>query len=93
MDNEEFNAAVTETEDALLIQNDKVKQMLERDTEVNGDEIYWIYYGGYMKMPGIGGGGEVMDYHPYETQDAVVKISFGEKSQVNMILDWFMKHM
>lgn len=93
MDNEEFNAAVTETEDALLIQNDKVKQMLERDTEVNGDEIYWIYYGGYMKMPGIGGGGEVMDYHPYETQDAVVKISFGEKSQINMILDWFMKHM
>lgn len=91
--NAEFNAAVTVTDTGLLVQNDKVKEMLERDGESHGSEYFWIYYGGYMKMPGIGGGGDVVEYHPYETQDSVVRIFVNEKSRLSSVLEWFYKHM
>ncbi len=89
----ELNAAVKETEDGLLIQNDKVKELLKNVDGNDNKEFYWIYYGGFMKMPGIGGGGEVIEYDPYETEDSMVRLSSGKKNWFAIVQDWFYKYM
>lgn len=94
MDNAEFNQAVQEAEDAIVVKNDKVKQLLSKTNKKYGKEDYfWIYYGGYMKQPGIGGGGNIVEYQPYATDEAVVRIPCGKRAKIDVLMDWIFKYM
>lgn len=94
MDNPKFDHAVQMSEKGIIVQNDKVKQLLSKANKKYGKEdFFWIYYGGYMKMPGIGGGGDVVEYQPYRTDEAVVSISCGEKEKLDVLIDWIFRYM
>lgn len=94
MDNSEFNHAVQMTENGIMVKNDKVKQLLAKTNKKYGkDDYFWIYYGGYMKQPGIGGGGDIVEYQPYGTDEAVIQISTGKKAKVDVLMDWIYKYM
>lgn len=71
--NPEFDRAVAMTDKGLSINNEKVKKMLDADENRKKENRYWVFYGGYMKMPGVGGGGDLLLYEPYEaTEDTIV---------------------
>ena len=94
MNNPEFDHAVLMSEDGIVVQNDKVKQLLSKtDKKYGKDDFFWIYYGGYMKLPGIGGGGDIVEYQPYGTDEAVVRISCGKKEKLDVLMDWIFKYM
>lgn len=94
MDDPEFNSAVQITEDGILVQNDKVKKLLTKTDKVYEKEDYfWIYYGGYMKQPGIGGGGDLVLYQPYGTEQSVVHISHNKMHWTDVLRDWVFRYM
>lgn len=92
-DEPEFDSAVTMTDSGLSVNNNKVKKMLEEDETICEAESYWIYYGGYMKMPGIGGGGNVVAYYPYESMEDTVFIPYNSGDVLSDVLDWLFKHI
>ncbi len=93
-DNPEFDDAIQVTEGGLVVQNDKVKQLLSKTGRRYGEEDYfWIYYGGYMKQPGIGGGGDIVEFRPYSTEEAVVRITCWPKEGIDLIVDWIYRYM
>lgn len=94
MDDPEFNAAVQMTGDGIQVQNDKVKKLLAKtDIEYDKDDSFWIYYGGYMKQPGIGGGGGIVQYQPYGTEQSVVHISYNKLHWTDVLRDWVYRYM
>lgn len=94
MDDPEFDHAVQMSEEGIVVQNDKVKQLLsERNKKYGEDAYFWIYYGGYMKQPGIGGGGDIVEYQPYRTDDAVVRIACGKREAMDVLIDWIFRYM
>ena len=94
MDDPEFNHTIQMTEEGLVVQNDKVKQLLLKKGKKYGkEEYFWIYYGGYMKQPGIGGGGDIVEYQPYSTDRAVVQIPCCWKEGMDMVLEWIFRYM
>lgn len=94
MDDPEFNSAVQMTGDGIQVQNDKVKKLLEKTDKIyNKEDYFWIYYGGYMKQPGIGGGGGVVQYQPYETEQSVVHISYNKMHWTDVLRDWVFRYM
>lgn len=94
MDDSEFNSAVQMTRDGIQVQNDKVKKLLEKaDRTYDKEDYFWIYYGGYMKQPGIGGGGGVVQYQPYETEQSVVHISYNKMHWTDVLRDWVFRYM
>ncbi len=94
MNDPEFNSAVQMTGDGILVQNDKVKKLLAKtDKRYDKEDYFWIYYGGYMKQPGIGGGGGVVQYQPYETEQSVVHISYNKMHWTDVLRDWVFRYM
>ena len=90
----EFNAAVQMTGDGIQVQNDKVKKLLAKtDIEYDKEDSFWIYYGGYMKQPGIGGGGGIVQYQPYGTEQSVVHISYNKLHWTDVLRDWVYRYM
>lgn len=92
-DNPEFDCAVTMTDQGLLINNNKVKQMLDTDEVKEGERSYWVFYGGYMKMPGVGGGGNVVLYEPYTAEEDTVVIPYNETDTMTDIFEWLFQHI
>lgn len=94
MNDPEFDHAIQVTEEGLVVQNDKVKQLLsKKGTKYEKEDYFWIYYGGYMKQPGIGGGGDIVEYQPYSTDRAVVQVSCDQKEGMDMVMDWIFRYM
>ncbi len=94
MDDPEFNSAVQMTGDGLQVQNDKVKKLLAKtDKKYEKEDSFWIYYGGYMKQPGVGGGGGIVQYQPYGTEQSVVYISYNRLHWTDVLRDWVYRYM
>lgn len=94
MDDPEFNSAVQMTGDGITVQNDKVKKLLAKtDKKYKKEDYFWIYYGGYMKQPGIGGGGGIVQYQPYGTEQPVVHISYNKPHWTDVLRDWVYRYM
>lgn len=92
-DNDEFDRAVTMTDRGLYIKNDKVKEMLDADEIIKREDRYWVFYGGYMKMPGIGGGGDVVLYEPYAKEEQTVMIPYNETDTLADLFQWLFQHL
>lgn len=92
-ENSEFNSAVTMTDQGLSINNDKVKKMLAADENIKREDRYWVFYGGYMKIPGVGGGGEVVLYEPYATTKHIVMIPYNEKDTLSGMFEWLFQRI
>lgn len=92
-DNEAFNAAVKRSGEGLIVDNRKVKKLL-RDVEIYNDkEEFWIYYGGYMKMPGIGGGGDVLYYNAADAPEDTSLLPYNETGSWTNCMEWLFQHM
>lgn len=92
-ENEAFNAAVEESDAGLIVDNRKVKELLE-DAEIYNDKgEYWIYYGGYMKMPGIGGGGDLLYYSTESVPEGKSLLPYNETDRWSDCLEWVLQHM
>lgn len=92
-ENEEFNMAVKRKDDGLLIDNRKVKELLGSAEIYNDKGEYWIYYGGYMKMPGIGGGGDVLYYSAADVPEDMTLLPYNETDRFTELVNWVFKHM
>lgn len=92
-DNSEFDHAVAMTDQGLSIKNNKVKKMLDGDETIKRENSYWVFYGGYMKMPGVGGGGDVVLYEPYATTEDTVVIPYNETDTLSGIFEWLFQHI
>lgn len=92
-ENEAFNAAVEESDTGLIVDNRKVKELLE-DAEIYNDKgEYWIYYGGYMKMPGIGGGGDLLYYNTAGVPQDKSLLPYNETDFLSDCFEWVLQHM
>ena len=91
-ENEEFNAAVEKTESGLVVDNEKVKALL-RDAQVDDTGDYWLYYGGYMKMPGIGGGGDVLYYSTAGQEGEMAFLPYNERDPLASFAEWILQHV
>lgn len=92
-DDPEFDRAVTMTDQGLSINNNKVKEMLDTDENIKRENSYWVFYGGYMKMPGVGGGGDVVLYEPYAMDEDTVMIPYNETDTLADIFGWLFQHI
>lgn len=92
-ENEAFNKAVRKEDDGLRIDNRKVKKLLEHESICDGKEEYWIYYGGYIKMPGIGGGGDLLYYCAAEAPEYVTLLPYNKTDRFAELVEWIFKHM
>lgn len=92
-DDPEFDRAVTMTDQGLSINNDKVKELLDADENIKRENSYWVFYGGYMKMPGVGGGGDVVLYEPYAMDEDTVMIPYNETDMLADIFGWLFQHI
>lgn len=92
-ENEAFNAAVTRRDDGLLVDNRKVKELLGNAEIYNDKGEYWIYYGGYMKMPGIGGGGDLLYYSAADAPDDMTLLPYNKTNWLIELVDWMLKHI
>lgn len=92
-ENEEFDSAITMKESGLMVDNRKVTQMLLEKEKYSAQDSFWIYYGGFMKMPGIGGGGDVLEYSPGSESKEMVFIPCNNKSRVSEMIEWILKYM
>lgn len=91
-DNTAFNAAIEEQESGLLVNNRKVEELFQNaGIENTGD--YWIYYGGYMKFPGVGGGGDLVGYDMSEMTEETTFIPFNEREVTSSVLEWILKNI
>lgn len=92
-ENDAFNSAVEKSSEGLIVDNRKVKKLL-LDAEIYNDEgEYWIYYGGYMKMPGIGGGGSVLYYNTTDAPDGTSLLPYNETNLWIDCMGWLFQHM
>lgn len=91
--NKEFDSAITMKESGLMVDNKKIKEMLSKEEKYDEKESYWIYFGGFMKQPGIGGGGDVVEYSPGNETEDMTFISCNEKGRISEIIEWILKHM
>lgn len=91
-DNPEFEDAVEQGETGLLIDNRKVKEML---TEAGYDPAgnYWISFGGYMKLPGTGAGGDAVNYFPSEEPDGLSEIPYNKQSRLTRVMNWIVRYI
>ncbi len=46
-----------------------------------------------MKQPGIGGGGGIVQYQPYGTEQSVVHISYNKLHWTDVLRDWVYRYM
>lgn len=92
-ENEAFNRAVRKEDDGLRIDNRKVKNLLEHESICDGKEDYWIYYGGYIKMPGIGGGGDLLYYCAADAPEDATLLPYNKTDRFTELVEWIFKHM
>lgn len=92
-ENAEFNAAVEKSGEGLIVDNQKVRKLL-LDAEIYNDKgEYWIYYGGYMKMPGIGGGGDLLYYNTADAPEGTSLLPYNETDRWSDCVEWLLQHM
>lgn len=91
--NEQFNKAIKLTDEGLLVDNVRVREMLNDITLYNDLGEYWIYFGGYSKLPGIGGGGDVVFYTSEDMLGDEILLPYNERSAVERLLEWILKHI
>ena len=92
-ENDAFNSAVEKSSEGLIVDNRKVKKLL-LDAEIYNDEgEYWIYYGGYMKMPGIGGGGSVLYYNTADAPEGTSLLPYNETNLWIDCMGWLFQHL
>lgn len=91
--NAAFDAAIRKTEDGLEIDNAAVRALIQKAGDRSGEERYWIYFGGYMKLPGIGGGGDVVLYEPSGVTEEKTLVPYNPHDKLGSFLDWIMKHV
>lgn len=92
-DNPAFDEAIERRDTGLLVNNRKVKELLQ-DAEIYNDKgEYWIYYGGYMKLPGTGGGGDLLYYGMADAAEERMLVPYNEKDRFAELVDWIWKHM
>ena len=92
MNHAAFDAAIEERDSGLLVNNLKVRELIgQKGLDDQAD--YWIYYGGYMKFPGVGGGGGLLGYYPSEMKNETVFLPFYEKDTTSSVIEWILKHM
>ena len=72
--------------------NEKVKELL-RDAQVDDTGEYWLYYGGYMKMPGIGGGGDVLYYSTAGQEGEMAFLPYNERDPLASFAEWILQHV
>lgn len=87
-----FDAAIEGRDSGLLVNNQKVKELIEQKGW-DGSADYWIYYGGYMKFPGVGGGGGLVGYYPSLMNSETVFLPFNETDTTSSVIEWILKHM
>lgn len=91
-DNAAFNSAIEEKESGLLVNNRKIEELFQ-NAGIENTGNYWIYYGGYMKFPGVGGGGDLLEYGFSEMTGETIWIPFNEKGVTSSVLEWILKNM
>ncbi len=91
-DNPKFNDALEQGETGLLIDNKKVKEML---TEEGYDPVgnYWISFGGYMKLPGVGAGGDAVNYFPADEPDGLAEIPYNQQGRLTRVMNWIVRYI
>lgn len=92
-DDERFNEAVQLTDKGLLVNNIKVREILSDLTLYNDSGQYWIYFGGYYKLPGIGGGGDVVFYTSEDMLEDEVLLPYHDGGVVEELFQWLLKHV
>lgn len=92
-ENEAFNEAVKAGDSGLLVNNRRVKELLRSNGECEYDGEYWIYYGGFIKLPGTGGGGDLLYYPIAETDGEMTLIPYNKRDMLTKFIDWAWKHM
>ncbi len=90
---EQFNQAIEMTDEGLLVNNVRVRAMLKDLTLYNDLGEYWIYFGGYSKLPGIGGGGDVVFYTSEDMLQDEILLPYNDRSAVQRLLEWLLKHI
>lgn len=91
-DRQELKDMIELCDVGLRIDNEGMKALLAKEgLDPEGD--YWIYYDGYMKLPGAGGGGKVVNYYPGQLQEKFVTLPYNDQLLANRILDFLMRHI
>lgn len=91
--NEQFNEAIELTDEGILVNNIRIRELLKDITLYNDMGQFWIYFGGYSKLPGIGGGGDVVFYTSEDMLGDEVLLPYNDKSAVERLFEWLLKHM
>lgn len=92
-ENEAFDQAIEARDSGLLVNNRRVKELLGKNGECEYSGEYWIYYGGFMKLPGTGGGGDLLYYPLAEMDGEMTLVPYNQKDTLTELIDWVWKHM
>ena len=82
-DNTELSSTSYYDDKYLYINADLLDHLI--DLEKYGNKELWIYFGGFYKLPGIGGGGEVAVINGRDIGTGMVKIPY-EEAQDTLVI-------
>ena len=82
-DNTELSSTSYYDDKYLYINADLLDNLI--DLEKYGNKELWIYFGGFYKLPGIGGGGEVAVINGRDIGTGMVKIPY-EEAQDTLVI-------
>jgi hypothetical protein len=83
VDNSDLSATSSFDDKYLYFDADLLDQIIDLDKYK--DKELWIYFGGFYKLPGIGGGGEVAVVKGIDIGTGMVKIPY-EEAQDTLVI-------